>query len=692
MNQKVTLSILGLLFCANTAAMNTLESEINKRNLSGVKKLIDAGTEVTDVDLELAKKKAEDKQPLTKWEYPDSKSIAEYLKKGRLRTLLEIMMDDIGRYESVTTSVQRATALTNIQTGFGEIKKLKNDLVDKKVDFRSQPFESSKKIQDSIATITSLDLDKDKKMSQIEEDLAPILLFFIEEKVPAYKVGNEFDSLKNAIVKKNIKFITVLVGKDGNFESIKDSKDEFGNNLIHFTLKHFLDENVDEILQLLIKAGVDPIAPDKSGETPIYIAIKNENSGALEVLLKAGVSLDQKAKELGTNSKNESIANIIHKESKKEEIKARDEQLEQQKKQIEAYNEIKKIVDALAKSSDTVENINTALKNLAAYHAKYGTFVNLDTFAAGFNAILLNILKRDQSKLDPNIVDEIVKQLIELRADLHVREIGKNALHFLVTNKQIELLKFVLETAHKKMTKQNEGFFLNHKDELGNTPLHIAAAGYYEGGLLGFGGKLNEALTKEVIDRLLKAGAKIDIKNKKQLKPAEVATEPKIAEMIDPQIRLDREKTEKEAKEKKEREAKEALIKKEYAEQEKQMKLFEEERIRKEKEQAEKQKREQEIIKKQQEEEKKRLELLAKTDKELAERLQKEEDEKKRKEEEELLKVVELQLKKELELAEKARKAVEAGEAIDLFTVKLEQLKLSLQELASQITIYKLSK
>ena len=60
------------------------------------------------------------------------------------------------------------------------------------------------------------------------------------------------------------------------------------------------DEKIAESVQLLLDAGLDPMSRDDFGQTPLHYAVRNGNTVALGLLLKAGADPNAKDTEYGS--------------------------------------------------------------------------------------------------------------------------------------------------------------------------------------------------------------------------------------------------------------------------------------------------------------------------------------------------------------------------------------------------------
>ena len=97
------------------------------------------------------------------------------------------------------------------------------------------------------------------------------LLFFSSraepEKIKAYVTGKTADKLG-------------LIVRSGSRNAM--------HMVAHNMPKPRPDEKIEESVQLLLDAGLDPMSRDDYGQTPLHYAVRNGNKAALGMLLKAG--------------------------------------------------------------------------------------------------------------------------------------------------------------------------------------------------------------------------------------------------------------------------------------------------------------------------------------------------------------------------------------------------------------------
>jgi|GEM_PF-4361283 len=286
--------------------------------------------------------------------------------------------------------------------------------------------------------------------------------------------------------------------------------------ITHFNSKHYLDkliwndpvwekvayraldENNDEMLEILLKNGVNPNARYLTADTLLHAACEQENLDRVSLLLKYNADPTLKGfqgetpLEYATSFK---TPDILHSLLRHVDSKNLGSQLIWKKPiwEVEAHRTLRQALD---KKND--EMLEILLKN----------GVNPNAHDSKGNTLLYQILLH-QEKSNDQIYLDLVRCLLRYKADSHlpVNNTDTNVLsayQYAFQYKHIELIKLFL--THQKAV------FLNHQDKNGDTLLHKIIA-------------QSDSSIMELVPILLEQGSNPDLANKKGDTPFHIAVQ-----------------------------------------------------------------------------------------------------------------------------------------------------------------------
>ena len=321
--------------------------------------------------------------------------------------------------------------------------------------------------------------------------------------------------------------------KDRNGSTpLKEAKSYDYQEMVDLLIEHGAKESLFDLIEgnasvkeikTAIAEGADvneKISLNK--ETPLHIAVKKANKGAIQALIEAGADLNAKDKDGNTplgraKSSGYLNVNLLIKHGAKESLFDL----------IEDDASVKKIKTAIAEGADVNEKISyerTPL-HIAVYEkANKGTIQALIEAGADLNAkdeggsTPLHTAAYNRS-WDPDWSDYILKVLIESGADVNAKDKYQNTpLHIAVQDvRSLDVIRTLIEA----------GADVNAKDNYQYTPLHIA---------------VRDVRYLDVIRTLIEAGADVNARDKDDCTPLKIlkdkAQEREDREFIEPYFDL----------------------------------------------------------------------------------------------------------------------------------------------------------
>jgi ankyrin repeat protein len=244
-------------------------------------------------------------------------------------------------------------------------------------------------------------------------------------------------------------------------------------------LYHAVLNNNNDALQLLINLGIDVNLSDDNMQ-PLCKAVEMKNIPIIDTLIKSGVDI---------NKPDSNGLTVLYYAVLNEDIDAIHLLFEKGAKINEPDSSILPLIKAIEMKNIPI--IDILIKNGADINKSFNYGDTLLTYAIKFYSI------------------DTIKLLIEKGADVNKpNSYGNTPLHFAVLTNKIDVIKLLFE----KGAKINKSDYLNR-----NTSLHMA---------------LENTLSIEIADKLIDFGADVNIKNKRDETPLDLAIKNKLPEYI----------------------------------------------------------------------------------------------------------------------------------------------------------------
>jgi cytohesin len=286
------------------------------------------------------------------------------------------------------------------------------------------------------------------------------------------------------------------------------------------TLHHTAEKGLPGITQFLIEAGLDPIARDKQGNTPLHLAADNGHVDVVNIYKRMTQTLNEAG--LAFNAKDNRGNTPLH-------LAAGNGHSEVVKLLIETGADVNAIDDlgatplqhALKNGHMTLNLIRPLVEAGADIYARddEGDTPLIKAFDRGQLPLVNYLLSNgvDAKDCPPNAlllaVDswsvDLTRRLIAAGADVNVRdEHGNSLLHLAVRldGWTLDMAKLLIDA----------GVDINAKDKQGNTPLHRAVITWY----------------RDMVELLVSRGADVNVKNHHGQSPKSLARSTPLAEIL----------------------------------------------------------------------------------------------------------------------------------------------------------------